>query len=558
MLKTKIISSLEKCFLDDRPEKFAEINNINIYRNTSGCFQFLPYDLDSSDCAYNYYTVKAQGDLSKFVRFRCVENIPNYIPFSATPDISKTLDNGYIRTTPGLYPDVLVPLSVSNRFTVVNQQLRTIWVDVENNGSIPVGEHILKITVSDLNGIVVAENHITINVINASLPEQETIFTQWFYADCIADYYDVKMWSKKHFEICRSFIKTAVKNGINMLLVPVFTPPLDTAVGGERTTTQLVKIEIIDNKYKFDFSLVDKWISMLQECGIKYFEISHLFTQWGAFNAPKIIAKVNGKDKKIFGWETNATSNEYVEFLNRFLEEFTTHLDLLGLREYVYFHLSDEPESWHLEQYKCNKQNLEKVLKGWKILDALSNISFYQSGLCEIPVPISNKIDVFLKEDIKERWIYYCGFPAVGYSNRLLGVPASRTRFLGIQMYKYGINGFLHWGYNFYNNRYSYDHIDPILNGNAGYWGPGGDAVSVYPGRHGQPLESLRLIAFSQGLEDIRVLKLCESYYTKEEIIKNIETAFGESIMFSKCADDTFTMQKIRDTIDKMIIMKLT
>lgn len=557
MLKTKIISSLEKCFLDSNFIEFSEIKRINIYRNTDVSFQLLPFNEESSDVACNYYTVKVEGELSHLASIRCVENIPNYIPFSATADIAAERDPGCIRTTPGLYPDVLVPLSSSGKFAVVNQQLRTLWIDIKNDGTINPGEHTVKVTLTAADGVLASENEIIINVIDAFLPQQETKVTQWFYADCIADYYDVKVWSKKHFDVCRKFIKTAVDNGINMLLVPVFTPPLDTAVGGERTTTQLVRIKIIDGKYEFDFKLVDKWIDMLLECGVKFFEISHLFTQWGAYHAPKIIANVNGRNKKIFGWETDAASQEYVTFLNLFLKEFTSHLEKRGLKENVYFHISDEPNESHIEQYKLNKKNLEDVLKGWKILDALSHVEFYKQGLCEIPVPISNSIDDFLKEEIKELWIYYCCYPFIGYSNRFIGMPSARTRFMGIQMYKYDIEGFLHWGYNYYNNQFSYDHIDPFLNSNAGYWGAGGDAVSVYPGRHGQPLESLRLVAFKQGLEDIRALKFCEKYYTKDEIIEKIETVFGESIVFSRCVDNTTTMQKIRDAIDSMIINKL-
>lgn len=66
-----------------------------------------------------------------------------------------------------------------------------------------------------------------------------------------------------------------------MLLMPVFTLPLDTKVGGERPTTQLVGVEKTADGYVFDFSLVGRWLDMCARCGVKYHEISHLFTQWG-------------------------------------------------------------------------------------------------------------------------------------------------------------------------------------------------------------------------------------------------------------------------------------
>ena len=47
-----------------------------------------------------------------------------------------------------------------------------------------------------------------------------------------------------------------------MILTPIFTPPLDTAVGGERTTTQLVGIKTDGDAYCFDFAKLDRWVEL--------------------------------------------------------------------------------------------------------------------------------------------------------------------------------------------------------------------------------------------------------------------------------------------------------
>lgn len=106
-----------------------------------------------------------------------------------------------------------------------------------------------------------------------------------------------------------------------MLLTPVFTPPLDTEVGGERLTVQLVDVKLENGKYSFGFDRFIRWVRLAQKCGIKYFEISHLFSQWGAKYTPKIVAEVNGRQKRIFGWETSADSIEYAEFLSAFIPQ---------------------------------------------------------------------------------------------------------------------------------------------------------------------------------------------------------------------------------------------
>ena len=104
-----------------------------------------------------------------------------------------------------------------------------------------------------------------------------------------------------------------------MLLTPVFTPPLDTAVGGERTTIQLVDIRVDNGRYSFGFEKLERWVEMCRECGIRYFEIAHLYTQWGALHCPKIMATVDGEYRRIFGWDADATGDAYRAFLGAFL-----------------------------------------------------------------------------------------------------------------------------------------------------------------------------------------------------------------------------------------------
>ena len=58
---------------------------------------------------------------------------------------------------------------------------------------------------------------------------------------------------------------------------------------------------------------------MCLDIGVRTFEIAHLFTQWGAYHAPKIMATVDGEYKRIFGWDTDAASDEYIGFLRAFL-----------------------------------------------------------------------------------------------------------------------------------------------------------------------------------------------------------------------------------------------
>ena len=74
--------------------------------------------------------------------------------------------------------------------------------------------------------------------------------------------------------------------------------------------------------------------------GIKYLEIPHLFTQWGAKAAPKIVVTVDGKNIKKFGWHTPALDSSYQSFLKQFLPELQSKLIEFGYdRDHVFFHI---------------------------------------------------------------------------------------------------------------------------------------------------------------------------------------------------------------------------
>ena len=88
---------------------------------------------------------------------------------------------------------------------------------------------------------------------------------------------------------------------------------------------------------------------------------------------------------------------------------------------------------------------------------------------------------------------------------------------------KAGVTGFLHWGYNFYYTQYSKGEIDPFLITDGDYFAPAGDTFSVYPGRDGTPLHSIRESHFYMGLADMRAMALAEKYVGRERVIREIE-----------------------------------
>lgn len=154
----------------------------------------------------------------------------------------------------------------------------------------------------------------TLESIPTSLPQQTLIHTEWLHTDCLAAYYELEVFEERYWQLVEAYITFGVEHGQNMVLPPLFTPPLDMPVGGELPTVQLVGVTYQDGRYAFDFQLLDRWSAICRQAGIKYLKFSHLYTQWGAAAAPKIIRKRQGKSGLLFGWQTSSTGKRIRPF----------------------------------------------------------------------------------------------------------------------------------------------------------------------------------------------------------------------------------------------------
>ena len=66
----------------------------------------------------------------------------------------------------------------------------------------------------------------------------------------------------------------------------------------------------------------------------------------------------------------------------------------------------------------------------------------------------------------------------------------------------------------------------------------------------------MRIRAFYEGLEDMRVMQLASSLCGKEAVVKAIEDIVGE-VRFDKCILETDTMMAVRRTVSQMVFDKI-
>lgn len=483
------------------------------------------------------------SDLLPFFHVFYVKMIP------AGLNAPKKSDDYYIAKDKTEYPDLLLPLE-SNTFIAEYEGYNTLWVEIKGESPLPVGKHCVGLTV---NGQT-ASASVNIEIIDAELPKQELIFTNWFHTDCLMEYYGFNAFSDEYWRVTESFLRRAAEYGMNCVLTPLFTLPLDTKVGGERPTVQLVDVEVVGrSQYKFGFEKLDKWIEMCDCCGIEYYEMCHLFTQWGAKHAPKIMAKKDGVLQQIFGWKTRAAGKAYKRFLAQFSTAILDYIDRKDIRDKCLFHVSDEPSGAMLRSYKKASKIMHQYFTDVKMIDALSDFKLYEKGLIETPVPANDHIEPFIGK-VPELWTYYCSVQAdKNVSNRFFSMPSERNRILGCQLYKFDVKGFLHWGYNFYFRQYSKGLIDPYKVADAGGAFSSGDSFVVYPGKDGMPLDSLRLHVFFDAFQDMLALQLLESKIGKEKTLALLENGLSAPLTFSEYPHSAAWLLETRERINREI-----
>lgn len=542
----KTIAETEKCFLDERIETKKDYTEASMLLGERFsfqlCWQFAEKDKNEQR-TIGY--LKVDSPVSDWVSVQRIDHVP--VRMTTNPGVT---DENYLRREPGIFPDLLRPMNEKTRITA-NSALYSAWVDIRVPEDAEGGKHPISFAFVDLEGNTVAKCTFTAEVIPALLPDQEIAVTQWFHADCLAAYYGVEMFSEEHWAVISRFIDTAVDNGINMILTPVLTPALDTYIGGERPTTQLVDISYKGEKWSFGYKKLERWVNMCLELGVEYFEISHLFTQWGAHHAPKVMVDTDSGYIRMFGWDTDACGDEYRAFLTAFLPSLLEKLDELGVKDNCRFHISDEPGGDKLESYLAAKSAVADLLDGCIIMDALSDYSFYEKGVVEKPVVSIDHMQPYLDAGVENLWTYYCCCQDTGVSNRFLSMPTSRNRIIGQQFYKYNIEGFLHWGYNFYFAHESTEFCDPYICTDGGFWVPAGDAFSVYPAPGGSAYETIHLLGFTAALYDLRAFKLCEELCGRDAVMAVIEEA-GE-VGFKEYPLGDEQVLGVREKINRLI-----
>ena len=554
----KQVSSLEKIRTNGIGDVCC-IDKQTVLKGETFSYQIALEVDNEDDTLRSDFIVDISSPISEFVKLYFVKNTVMDMAAYKESVVYK-VDDDYITKEAGVMPDILVPAEDENNLIILSNEAGAIWVEVKLPENIETGKYEIEIILTlkepvEKNAKYVKaqiKQSMTLEVIDEKIPVHKTLYTQWFHVDCIADVHNVEIYSEEHWKLIDNYMSLAKELGINMILTPVITPPLDTDIGATRPCVQLVGIVKKGEKYEFDFSLLKRWISICKKNGIENFEISHLFSQGGLKYSPNIMIEENGVKDYMFGWHVSAQSEKYKDFLLQFIPALISFLKDEGIKEQCWFHVSDEPQLEHLASYKYAYDIIKPLIEGCRTFDALSDYEFVKTGLVQTPVTSTDHIEPFLENKLEHQWGYYCCGQNYLVSNKYLSMPSYRNRIIGLQIYKYNLEGFLHWGYNFYYNQSSIKKINPYITSSGDKWLPSGDAFCVYPVKNGA-IPSLRALVFREALYDVEICRILEGYIGRDKVVELIDKEAGFNITFSEYPRNNEYILSLIDKMKQMI-----
>jgi len=263
-------------------------------------------------------------------------------------------------------------------------------------------------------------------------------------------------------------------------------------------------------QWALDFSMAEKYVRCFMENG----SYKHVNVTIGVKNVTGEYVHSLDENGRTVDIPTEAPEAEV--WLTFYVKEIYAWFGKMGLLDKLQMHIQDEPHAskdWLWAREICRKYapgiTCGEPLDTWEVAPELA-------GACDRYVPrlevYEQGADFFKKRQAAgdEVWAYSCCFPeGEEYMNRFIDRPHTQSRLLYWACFAQGITGFLHWGFNFWDDQ-SVHGLTPTARFK-------GDGYVVYPDRENRSyLPSMRYMATMMGAEEFEVFAMAAKKHPEE------------------------------------------
>lgn len=379
------------------------------------------------------------------------------------------------------------PFWEQSTIDIEKDKTQTVWIDAAVPRNTPAGSYEATLVFEWAAGKVSVP--LRIRVWDFELPaERHQQVTNWF--DFPSSAFKVAEFSPGYWELLAKFAKIMVEHRQTCF----------------RTYLSLIRTSYDKRRgYVCNFDNFDRWVKTFFDAGmdrIELFQVGAVTTEVldrdATIQPADLAVEVKNKTIKL-------TAEQKLRGVLRALEK---HLKEKGWQKRAMMHVNDEPFIHLLPSYKYVANIARKEAPSLKLIEAIETTGF--GSALDVLVPKLNHMNLWwpyfqqAKKEGKEVWFYTCCHPLGRYPNRFIDQPLVETRLLHWISYLYGLDGYLHWGANWYAPGY-----DPTSEEGVSEGLTLGDRAILYPGKDG-PLGCIRWSAMRDGLQDFEYLRLLE------------------------------------------------
>ncbi len=404
------------------------------------------------------------------------------------------------------YPDIL---SDKSEITVKAHTAQSIYVTFRVSPDAVPGSYGIPVTAHTSVGDLTVNWTLIIHKVTLPTPAESDFGHEYFFNLSLDPQYDAPRYSERWWHLMKEIAIKMKDLRVNSLNFPVISLLAD---GNSKRTDK--------DTWEFDFSRVDEFVEF--------------FLQHGSFSqlTPNaMLSSVSGLHHQIIDEQgkiqtVDSMSEDSEAWIAAYATALYKHFSEKRWLSMLCMRLEDEPHT--KEYWLWFRERVRKYMPGVRCGEPIDTheVGRELGGACDQYVahlPVYERgIDFYKTRQAMgdEIWVYSCCYPEEPwYLNKFIDLPHAYSRMLKWACFTYGITGFLHWGFNYWNI--------PLygLNADARFKG---DGFIVYPNpEKNDLLLSVRGLATREGIEDYELLHLLEKKYG--ELSKNISRRIAKT-----------------------------
>lgn len=401
-------------------------------------------------------------------------------------------------------------LTGESRFTLPKQEQRGVWLTMQvapdNRAGVYTGYVELKV-----RGRKVQRLALSVEVLPHRLPEaRDWRFHLDFWQNpyAVARWHKVELWSDKHFETMRPYMKRLARSGQKVITATLINKPWDGQTE-DPFGSMIQWTKGRDGSWSYDYSIFDRWVSFMHSVGIDREITCFSMIPWRLS-----FDYWDEATSSVKAWQSKPGESLYEERWGHFLRDFSRHLGERGWLGKTTIAMDERS----MAQMQAAIALIKRYAPEIKISMAGNYHPEIEADLIDYSVdymsreqPTAETIAHRHKAGKKTSYYTCC---SAGILNTFTFSPPAEAELIPWYALSRGLDGYLRWAYNSWTK-------NPNVDSRFRAWSAG-DTYIVYPDNKSS-VRWQKLLEGIQQFEKYHILRIEAEHRGDRQRLKELE-----------------------------------